>query len=1116
MKKNCDSGHLYDRWRKILLIMKLTTIIIFVLFMQVSAEVYSQKNDVTLSLDQVNLSQVFKEIKRQTGYTFVYNEKAVDKASDLSVNFNNATLTQVLETCLKGTRLGYRISGNVVVIISKDKAMENQGQQVQSINGKVTDERGIPLPGVTVVIKGTQTGISTDLNGVFKLEIPKQEKVVLVFSFVGMKTKEVLYKGQDNISVVMEEEAAAIEEVVITGIFKKAKSTFTGSATVVTSEELQRNGSRNLIATLANIDPALHLVENNELGSNPNSLPEIQIRGNSSVPNVSEVQDQTRVSLNTPLVILDGFESSLEKLLDIDENDVESITILKDASATSIYGSRGANGVIVINTKAPEKGKLRVTYSSKISIEAPDLSSYSLLNAREKLEAEVMGGLWNTTSQEKLQQYNVFLNDINSGVNTDWMAQPLRTGVGGRHSIRLEGGDSVFRYAASLQYNDVQGVMKESFRKTINGTIKLSYTYKNLKFSNNLMLGFNKNSESPYGAFSDYVTMNPYHKPYDEFGNVIKEYMISQDGYIRIVGNPLYNSLLNTYNKSKYTSIVNNFSIEWQILPELSARGRVGFSTKTNQNDIFKPAEHTEFSEYKDEDVFRKGSYSYGTGESTSYDASFTINYSKTFNEKHNVYIGVDCNIRQNEGFNYRFIAEGFSNQDFDFLPIGLQYKQGTKPGGSESKTRSAGFTANANYSYTNKYFVDISGRMDGASQFGASKRFAPFWSTGIGWNIHKEDFLKNNEVVSFLKLKASTGMTGSQSFSAYQALSTYHYVMDKRYYDWMGAQMMGLGNEDLKWQQKNNYNAGFELKLFSNRISLNGDIYSEVTKDLVSSVNIPRANGFISYIENIGEMKNTGYELKLSGFIIRNTEKDMIWSVSTALMHNKNKITSLSQALLDAQKELEEDDGANPNMLYRPGYSTNTIWAVKSLGIDPSNGKEVYVDRNGNPTYTWDARDIVDCGIASPKFNGNLSSMFKVGDFSANISFGYRFGGQLYNSTLINKVENADLGRNVDSRVLNDRWKKPGDIAAFKSITITDATSKTSRFVEDESTLRCQNLSLQYRTNSPKVKQYLGLDRLILDFSTSDLFYISTVKRERGTSYPFSRQFLFSITAVL
>ena len=302
--------------------------------------------------------------------------------------------------------------------------------------------------------------------------VPDHE-TVLVFSFVGMKTQEVYYKGEKELNVVMEEDVKQMDEVVVTGIFSKSKESYTGAVSVITEKELKSFGNQNILTTLRNIDPSFNILESNEWGSNPNRLPEVQIRGAANMPDVDQLQSDTKAELNTPLIIMDGFEITLERMMDLDDSEVETITLLKDASATAIYGSRGANGVIVITTKEPEPGKLRFSYTGSLNLEVPDLSDYDVLNAREKLDLELRSGYYDNVRAEKevalKQKYNEILQQVERGVNTYWLSKPLRVGIGHRHNIKLEGGDPSFRYSATAQYNDVAGVMKESFRRTFNG-----------------------------------------------------------------------------------------------------------------------------------------------------------------------------------------------------------------------------------------------------------------------------------------------------------------------------------------------------------------------------------------------------------------------------------------------------------------------------------------------------------------------------------------------------------------------------------------------------------------------------------------------------------------------
>lgn len=1108
------------RYVKFFQIMRLCFLFVFLGMLSATAKTIAQEQVISLNLKNVTYLELFNELHRQTGVRFLYSSDQLENLSRIDVVADRKKMREVLEDVLKETSLTCVFEEDMVML------RERQQQQVSElvVKGLMTDTKKQPLPGVTVMIKGTSLGTVTDAEGHYVLTIPQRDELVLVFSFVGMNSREVTYKGEKELNVELEEKIAEMDEVVVTGIFQKSQASFTGSATTVTAKELQQFGNRNLLQSLHNIDPSINIIENNAFGSNPNRLPEVQIRGNSSIPNVDELKDQTRVDLNTPLIVLDGFETTLQKLIDINENEVETLTILKDASATAIYGSRGANGVIVITTKKPAMGQLRVSYKGDVNIEIPDLTGYDLLEAREKLELEKRVGLYSKPSNPdqdwRLQRYySYLLDEVNSGVNTYWLSKPLQTSVGQRHALKVEGGDKSFRYSASLQWNDIRGVMKESYRKTFNGAIQLSYYWKNLKFSNNLMISAGKRQESPYGDFSEYAKMNPYWRTHDENGKILKR--LGNSGEIdydfrwsRLPVNPLYNATLNTYDRGNNTDITNNFMLEWKVLETLDLRGRFGITKNTDETRVFKPADHTDFADYSEDDMFRKGTYAYGISNSFSYEGSLNLAYHQSFG-KHLLVAGVDVNLREGRSRSSSFKAEGFTNENFDDISSALQYEKNGKPSGAESTVRSVGFTGNVNYTYDNRYFADLSGRMDGSSQFGSNKRFAPFWAVGIGWNMHNESFLKEVSWVNMLKLRFSVGTSGSQHFNAYQAIQTYRYFLDDKYYAWNGSSLIAMGNPDLKWQQKRDYNIGLDVKLWDNRITIGGDFYIAKTNDLISTLTLPAANGFTTYIENIGSLKNTGYELRLSAYVLRKDQ--MSWSVSLAGIHNKNKIVEVSQALLDAQNAIESEDLVNPNVQFRPGYSSNTIWTVRSAGIDPGTGKEVFISRDGNRTYNWSASDIVATGVSDPKLEGNISSMFRYKGLSLNVSFGYRFGGQIYNSTLANKVEvsKTAIGWNVDARVFHDRWKNIGDQASFKGLDDFTPTNKTSRFVQDETTFRCQNMTLQYELKSQALNKLLGIDYCLFSASTSDLFYISTVKRERGTSYPFSRQFSLGVNVV-
>ncbi len=1011
------------------------------------------------------------------------------------------------------------------------------------VAGKVTNENGETMPGVTVFYKVDSVAVAnsenvtmTSVTGDYTILAGKTG--FLQFSFIGYQTQKVNVGKGSVFNVVMKPDVEDIDEVVVTGIFTRKTESYTGASNKVTADQLQSFGNRNVLQTIRNLEPSFNVIDNNLLGSDPNQTTTVQIRGVSTLPNTSDLKDEASASLNSPLVILDGFESTMTILQDMNENEIESITILKDASATAIYGSRGANGVVVITTKQPKAGKLRVSWRSDLNIEAPDLTQYDLLNAREKLELERITNKYNSNNIETdlalKEYYNTVLNEVNRGVDTYWLSKPLRVGVGQKHSLMLDGGDSQFRYAATLQYNDIEGVMKGSSRETVNGGIKLIYRHKNVSFQNNLMINVLQTENSPYGSFSDYVKLNPYWRETDENGNTLKQFGIyngtsAAPRWTSAPINPMYNATLNTFDISEKTTITNNTSLEWDILKSLKMRAQLGIVKSSNTSDNYKPAEHTDFANKTGEDFFDRGSYAYGSGSAFSYDASVNLSYNKVINTKHLIFAGLNYNVLERRNENYGFKAIGFTNQNIDFLGAALKYEENGSPSGNESVSRAIGFTSNVNYMYDQRYLFDFSFRADGSSQFGSNDRFAPFWSLGLGWNMHEEQFLKDS-AVSRLKLRGSIGTSGSQNFDPYQALATYKYYTNDRYYGWNGATLMALGNDDLRWQQQISRNLGVDLGLFDDRIISSFDYYTNKTNGMISSVDLPASSGFDSYVANIGEVQNKGVEFNVTGYLIRNRETGLSWTLSLSGMHNKNEITELSPAMKQVQEQMlvDQDDDNNgqdkdkvaakvdPNRMYVEGHSVDAIWVVQSLGIDPSNGKEIYVKRNGEKTYVWDSADLIDAGGKDPKLQGNINSSLRYKSLSVSASLGYRLGAMMYNSTLINKVENADYNYNVDQRVYEDRWQKPGDDAAFKALLNTTTTYKSTRFVQKENMLSLQNVNIRY--DLKPVVSFLrekSIQSFVVTANASNLFYLSTIKQERGTTYPFARNFTLGLDVI-
>ena len=379
---------------------------------------------------------------------------------------------------------------------------------------------------------------------------------------------------------------------------------------------------------------------------------------------------------------------------------------------------------------------------------------------------------------------------------------------------------------------------------------------------------------------------------------------------------------------------------------------------------------------------------------------------------------------------------------------------------------------------------------------------------------LHNERFMQNQQLINIARLRLSYGITGSQNYAPYLAIRTYQDYGGQSTQGWYGAYIMAYGNPDLKWQKTNQWNIGADLDMWERRINVSFDFYNKVTDDLLADINLPLSSGFSSYKSNVGKVQNRGYEVSFQAQIIRDATNDLRWTVGVKAAHNENKVKEISNSLQVLNDQLSNQDTYNPSFQYREGQSMNTIYAVRSKGIDPSTGQEIFIKKDGTETFTWDAADQVPCGVAEPTLEGTINTNLRWKGITMNLIFGYRFGGDAYNSTLASKVENIYPYDNADKRVLYDRWKQPGDNAKFKSVGDFSETKATSRFIFKDNTFYASSLNLGYEFPTEWSKKYLSLSYLSINGYLEDLFYWSTIKRERGTDYPFARKFSISLTA--
>jgi len=1101
----------------------LAVLLFFVLPFAASAQKQLQSR-VTLNLKNVTLQHFFQEMRKQTGLNFIIKSEDEKHVPNITVTAKDETAEDVLGNVLFPYDCYFSINKNLVTV-HYSPAKDKDDSRSRRIYGVVFDDHGFTVPGAAIRVLGTGISSVSDANGNYSITVPAPS--ILIFSYVGAKDYRYSVRtGADNVHLDVHLKGGLdLDEVVVNGIYTRKAESYTGAATTISGSDLKRVGNQNLLQSLKTIDATVYIPDNLTMGSDPNTTPTVSMRGTSSFPaTASSLKSTYQNQPNEPLFILDGFETSAERVKDLDMNRVESVTILKDASAKALYGSKAANGVIVIETKRLAGTEARVTYNGSLDLEMPDLTSYDMTNALEKLQVEQHEGMYDKADSyagyENLQAlYNSRLKLALEGLNTDWMSKPLRTGVGQKHNINVELGDArSLRGVLNFTYNDVDGVMKDSYRRNVMGDVSLSYRHKNLLFKNILSVVSNHSQDSPYGTFSDYVKMNPYWQATDANGNILQWAEKDENsGTSGLVANPMYDAVIGTSLKSSYSEFVNNFYAEWSVLPDLKLTLRLGAEHKRNDVDQYYPADHSMFAHYLQDntDWTRRGLYIMESGKQSQLSGDLNANWHHNF-DKHHVFANAGYFVSETKYQAYQFRAEGFNNETPADITFASQYARNMKPTGYASTNREMSFLLAASYDYDNRYLADFTERESASSLYGSDKRWANSWSVGLGWNLHNEPFMKSQKWLKEFKLRGSIGLTGNQNFSTNEAIATYSYYTGVVYDYLTGAYLSRMPNPNLRWEQKKDYNVGFDFRAFG--LSLSFDLYKADTKNMLTDVSTPTSTGFASVKDNLGLVRNSGVELKAT--YIPWQSKDGFLSLYGQFTYTKNRIVHLSESMREYNnrmlKQAEESNQTTPVLMYQDGLSMNTIWAVPSAGIDPQTGREIYIKKDGTLTYTYDSSDMIAAGDATPKYRGNFGFNVEYKGIGLTATATYLAGGQMYNSTLVDRVENADLEYNVDRRVLTGRWVRPGDVTKYKGYNTSgniEATRATTRFVQDRNELTLSSLSAYYEF--PKsIYSRLAMQRLRFTVYMNDVFTLSSIKVERGTSYPFARTLSFALTA--
>ncbi|MBQ8422649.1 MAG: SusC/RagA family TonB-linked outer membrane protein [Coprobacter sp.] len=1031
----------------------------------------------------------------------------------MRLSFTNPhKIGRICKTYFAGALLLWSITAMPIPVIAAGNDMPQTVKPTggKHLTGTITDKKtGDILPGVTVSVWKNNKLISsafTSAEGKYRILKP-EGKYELRISTIGYKSLTIEPTG-DVLDLQLEDEATTMKEVVVTGFFNKSKESFTGAVQQVSGMELKQISSTNIFTALSALTPGMEMVQNHSMGSNPNHVPELIIRGTSSFSNEGQ-------SVNQPTIILDGSEITMQDLYDLDMNEVESINVLKDASASALYGSKAANGVIVITRKPIKESSIRVAYNFTGNFQFPDFSDYNILNASEKLEYERLAGLYDAggainsitglPEQYALDElYNLRYKAIQRGQTSDWMKQPARAGISHDHSLRVYGGASNLRYELTGRFGNTNGVMKDDYRKRYNLGFKLDYFVSNsIQISNRTTYAEVSVKDTPYGSFSQYTQMNPYDAMFNADGTVNTE--LAWD-----LNNPLYEATLGNYDKSGTRSLTNTTDFRWDINKEFRLTGHFTITTNSGWDESYT----SPLSQYykNESDFTKKGSRLQTSSKGVNYSANIVGAYNKFFKDKSllSLTAGWELNYSDSESETTRAI--GFFNDQLSFISNAAGYPTDEQPFGSQSETSDVGAFLTGSYTFRNRYLVEGTYRLTGSSLFGENNRFGHFWSAGAGWNIHNEDFLGGFDNIDLLKLRGSVGYTGKVSFSAFQAMTMYQYLNTYEYKYGIGAIPLTIGNVNLSWERTLTYNVGVDVSLFNRRLNLVIDAYIKNTQDLLLDKSMAPSTGVTTATDNLGEMQNKGIEFQLDGYIFRTN--DFYWKLGVMGYANRNKITKINNALEEMNKQNEENQYASltPLPQYAEGESVSALKLVRSAGIDPATGQEIYIKRNGELTFTYDTADKVLIGDTEPKFTGSINTSLYYKGFSVYALFSMRCGAWVYNTTRVTKVEGSDPKNNADQRVFDSRWKNPGDLALYKDIADQSRPQQTDRFAEKENTLTLQSLNFGYEFPQ-KICSKLRMRNLRVSLNLTDIMRISSVKIERGTDYLYSQGFEFTLS---
>lgn len=1061
MKKILDQKRRSYPLLKLSLKMKISMLFMFlVLFTMQANSSYAQRTKITLDLNNVTVERLIDEIESQTDFHFVYQIKEVDLNRVVSVKANKELVTSILKRIFGNTRTTHNVVDKQIFLKERATQANTLNPKVQPgpiklqrvVSGLVMDKDGTPLPGANVVEKGTTNGVTADFDGNFSIDVAN-ENVTLVVSYIGYATKEVSVNGQANVSIVLEESAAGLDEVVVVGYGVQKKSDITGAVSNISEEKLQSRPTTNFSDALQGRSSGVQIRQS---GGDLDGKFQIAIRGVGSV-----------TGSNEPLIVVDGVPLVSANFSTINPKDISSIDILKDASATAIYGSRAANGVVIITTKKGTVGKPQLTYSSDLSIEHIS-ERYDVMSTEQQRLLFVEGF---KNSNRSTAVYDDPSNPIWQ-VDNDWQDLGTRAGIRQIHNFNYSGGTENTQYSASASYQNRTGILLNTDIKTYSLRTNLSSQVNDwLKISTNITGSFqpqNYSDGDDWGAsgYRGFVYHHSYTPAYDENGELANIDTASAP-YFGANSNPLVPLLLPT-KELNTTRLLGNFQANVRLMDGLFFNTNLG-------GDLVRVEGYTYNPIYSiGRMINTQGSVTVSNNSDTNWVADATLDYTKEFN-KHDLKLLIGVSAQQ---FLLRRTS-AFGTGTIDNALNQLSNQTSFNSTGSNVKGGLASSFARLNYGFDDRYLLTATVRRDGSSRFGPDKRYGVFPSASIAWRVSQENFLKNSTTLNDLKFRVSYGLTGNQNIGNFEfitrAAST-PYVFGNTVV--VGNSASNIGNPSLQWEANKQLDIGVDFAMFKSRISGTIDYYDKKSEDLLIQNPIPLTAGVPNPpIVNIGSVRNSGVEFAI---FTRNLTGKFKWSTDFNIAYNKNEVLDIGSNSAGEPLEIPGQNiplsnvPTNLTVAGRPVgafnmYVYDGIWqlgeeAAAATWFNAVPGDPKYKDINNNGLL--DAGDRAFVGNPHPKFIGGMDNTFSYKNLSLSVFMNFATGNKLYNTArnlfsrgvpfVQNFAEAADFWTPDNPSATAPRPSQGGT-------TTTLATLASTRFLEDASFLRVKNVALTY-----------------------------------------------------